>query len=40
MILVARPGAEERWRIGGTAIQQGCFVQEEEEEDRGSELGA
>ncbi len=38
MVLVARPGYEERWRIGGTGVQEGCFMQEEE--DRGSELGA
>ena len=38
MVLLARPGDEERWRIGGTALHESCFTQEEE--DRGSELGA
>ena len=38
MVLVSRPGNEERWRTGGTALHEGCFVQEEE--DRRSELGA
>ena len=37
IVLLARSGDEERWRIGGTALQEGCFLQEE---DRGSELGA
>ena len=39
MALVSRPGNEEHWRIGGTALHEGCFVPEEEE-DRGTELGA
>ena len=38
MVLVARPGGEERWRHGGTALHEGCFRQEEE--DQGSDLGA
>ena len=38
MVLVSRLGNEERWRIGGTALHEGCFVQEDE--DRGAELGA
>ena len=38
MVLVARLGDEERWRIGGTALQEGCLLQEAE--DQGSELGA
>ena len=37
MALVVRPGYEERWRTGGTVFEQGCL---EEEEDRGSALGA
>ena len=39
MVLVARPGGEERWRRGGGALHEGCFRQQEEE-DQGSELGA
>lgn len=38
MVLVVRPGDEERWRLGGTALQEGCFLQEAG--DQGSELGA
>jgi hypothetical protein len=37
MVLVARPGGEERWRTGGKAFEQGCL---EEEEDRRFEFGA
>ncbi len=37
MVLVARPGGEERWRTGGKAFEQGCL---EEEEDRRLEFGA
>ena len=38
MVLVARPGDEERWRRGGMALHESCFRQEEE--DWGSGLGA
>lgn len=38
MVLVARPGGEERWRVGGTALHEGCFAQEVEDERSG--LGA
>ncbi len=38
MVLVARPGGEGRWRIGGRALHEDCFQQENE--DQGSVLGA
>jgi hypothetical protein len=38
MVLVARSGDEERWRLGGRALHEDCFRQEEE--DQGSVLGA
>lgn len=38
MAVVVRPGCEQRWRTGGTAMAQVCL--EEEEEDRRSGLGA
>ena len=38
MVLVTRPGNEERWLRGGGALHEGCFRQEEEDEV--SELGA
>jgi hypothetical protein len=28
MVLVARPGGEERWRTGGKAFEQGCLEEE------------
>ena len=36
MVLVVRPGYENRWRVGGTALEEGCL----EEADRRSELRA
>ena len=39
MTVLTRPGYEERWRTGGKALHEGCFVHEEEE-DRGLALGA
>ena len=36
MVYLVRPGHEERWRSGGTALEQAC----PEEEDREAESGA